>query len=135
MTSAADQLGIPASHHDLVERPLVASLTTVGTDGLLQSTAVWYLLHEGELAVSIRTDRQKYRNLLANPVATLLIVDPDNQVRTLELRCHTSLRPDPGKAFSEQFTAKYGHAPSTWDPAGTERAVITLHTKRVVTLG
>ena len=90
MTSAAEQLGIPASHHDLVERPLVASLTTVGTD---------------------------------------------NQVRTLELRCHTSLRPDPGRAFSEWFASKYGHAPSTWDPAGTERAVITLHTKRVVTLG
>lgn len=33
---------IPASHPDLLSQPLTAVLTTIGTDGRPQSTAVWY---------------------------------------------------------------------------------------------
>ena len=73
MTSASEQLGIPASHHDLIARPLVATLTTVGTDGLLQSTAVWYLLLTTlwtlvqawiERADSVRVDTAKLDRML-----------------------------------------------------------------------
>ena len=134
-TNDLDALGVPATHHDLLSRPLVATLSTVGSDGLVQSTAVWYLLDQGELVVSVRKDRQKYRNLLANPTATLLVIDPDNLVRTLELRAAVELRDDTGTATAERFAPSYGHAPSAWDPPGAERAVVVLHPKRVVVLG
>jgi PPOX class probable F420-dependent enzyme len=131
----SDALGIPASHHDLLNRPLVATLSTIGPDGLIQSTAVWYLHDDGELIVSVRKDRQKYRNLQANPTATLLIIDPDNVVRTLELRATVELRDDPDKAVAARFAPSYGHAPSAWDPPGAERAVVVLRPRRVAVLG
>jgi PPOX class probable F420-dependent enzyme len=126
---------IPTSHQDLLNRPLVATLSTIGPDGLIQSTAVWYLHNDGELIVSVRKDRQKYRNLEANPAATLLIIDPENIVRTLEIRATVELRDDPDKAVAARFAPSYGHAPSTWDPQGAERAIVVLHPRKVTVLG
>jgi PPOX class probable F420-dependent enzyme len=134
-TNTLDALGVPLSHHDLLTRPLVATLSTIGSDHLVQSTAVWYLIDQGELVVSVRKDRQKYRNLRSNPTATLLVIDPNNVVRTLEIRADVELRDDPDKAQSERFAPMYGHAPSAWDPAGAERAVVVLRPRKVVVLG
>jgi len=39
---------IPSSHRDLAEATGVGVLSTVGTDGVPQSTAVWYKL-EGDV--------------------------------------------------------------------------------------
>jgi PPOX class probable F420-dependent enzyme len=126
---------VPASHIDLLNRPLVAVLTTVSSDGQPQSTAVWYLLDNDRLTVSVRTDRQKYRNVARDPRATFFVMDPGNTARTLELRCCVAVEPDPGKAHSEMFVPSYGSAPSIWDPEGTERAVLVLIPSRVVTVG
>ena len=134
-TDQLDALGVPPSHHDLLTRPLVAALSTIGSDGLVQSTAVWYLVDEGELVVSVRKDRQKYRNLHAHPAATLLVIDPDNVVRTLEVRAAVELRDDPGKEHAARFAPTYGTAPSAWDPEGAERAVVVLRPRKVITLG
>ena len=128
-------LGIPAGHHDFFSRPLVATLTTVGADGLLQSTAIWYLFDEGEIRMSVRKDRQKYINLARDPRATLFIIDPDNATRTLEIRGRVELRDDPGASKAERFAPMYGKPPSTWDPEGSQRALIIIRPERVVTLG
>ena len=37
------KLDVPDTHTDLLESPYTSVLTTVGADGLPQSTAVWYL--------------------------------------------------------------------------------------------
>lgn len=132
---AAASPGFPESHADLLTRPLVGVLTTIGDDGLPQSTALWYLLDEGELKISVRTDRQKYRNLLANPKATLFILDPESSVRTLEIRGEVELRPDPDKEQAARFAPTYGRPPSAWDPEGADRAILVLKPTRIVTLG
>jgi PPOX class probable F420-dependent enzyme len=135
MTDAALTYGVPASHADLLTQPLVGVFTTVGRDGVPQSTAVWYLLDEGEVRVSVRTDRQKYRNLQRHPMASLLIVDPAKTSRTLEIRGDVEIRPDPGKMQAQRFAPVYGHATSAWDPPDVERAVLALTPRRIVTLG
>lgn len=135
MIDAALTYGVPASHADLLMQPLVGVLTTVGRDGVPQSTAVWYLLDEGEVRISVRTDRQKYRNLQRNPVASLLVVDPARTSRTLEIRADVEIRPDPGAAHAQRFAPMYGSATSAWDPPGVERAVLALTPRRIVTLG
>ena len=135
MSDAAVEYGVPASHAGLLAQPLVGVFTTIGSDGLPQSTALWYLLDGGELKISVRTDRQKHKNLLADPRATLIIFDPDTTLRTLEIRGEVEIRPDPDKAESERFAPTYGHAPSVWDPEGSTRAVLVLRPRRIVTLG
>jgi PPOX class probable F420-dependent enzyme len=135
MSDGANTLGVPESHAELLRMPLVGVLTTIGADGFPQSTALWYLLDEGELKISVMTSRQKYRNLLANPKATLFIFDPDSTGKTLEIRGEVEIRPDPDKEQAARFAASYGSAASEWDPPEATRAVLVLKPKRVVTFG
>jgi PPOX class probable F420-dependent enzyme len=135
VSDAAVAYGVPESHAGLLTQPLVGVFTTIGADGLPQSTALWYLLHDDELKISVRTDRQKHKNLQANPHATLFIFDPGTTLRTLEIRGEIQIRPDPTKAEAERFAPSYGHAPSAWDPEGATRTVLVLKPRRIVTLG
>jgi PPOX class probable F420-dependent enzyme len=135
VSDAAIAFGVPESHADLLSQPLVGVLTTIGADGLPQSTALWYLLDEGELKISVMTSRQKYKNLLADPKATLFIFDPNSTGKTLEIRGEVEIRPDPDKAQAARFAPTYGSAASEWDPQGAIRVVLVLKPKRIVTFG
>src|SRR4051812_17576410 len=64
---------IPESHRDLLDTP-VATLATVGRDGLPQLTVVWFLLEDGDVRVSLSNDRVKTRNLRERPACSLLIL-------------------------------------------------------------
>src|SRR5918994_1131498 len=98
---------LPVSHRDLLEAPAVGALATVGSDGRPQVTAVWYLLDEdGLLKVSVKTHRQKIRNLSERPVATFLVIDPANPVRTLEIRATTQMSPDDDYDFAQRLGRK-----------------------------
>ena len=126
---------IPAAHADLVDSPNTAVLTTVGADGQPQSTAVWFLSDDGILKTSITTDRQKYKNLVRNPKATLFVIDPTNPFRTLEVRATVELTPDPDKSILPKFAARYNVPVEVLQQAGGERVVATLTPVRVVTNG
>jgi PPOX class probable F420-dependent enzyme len=77
---------IPASHHDLVECPPVAALTTIMTSGYPQTSVVW-CDHDGE-HVRVNTMRgfAKEQNMRRDPRVTLLCYDPRQPLRYLEVR-------------------------------------------------
>jgi PPOX class probable F420-dependent enzyme len=77
---------IPPEYRDLVERPIFASLGTVRPDGTVQVNPMWFGFDGEHLRFSHTTKRAKFRNLQANPSMSLLIVDPDQPERYLELR-------------------------------------------------
>jgi PPOX class probable F420-dependent enzyme len=127
---------IPDTHMDLLEATNTAVLTTVGADGRLQSTAVWYLLDDdGVLKTSISTDRQKYKNLASNPKATLFILDPTNPQRTLEIRADIGLTPDPEKALVHKFATRYGIPADILLSAGGDRVIAAFTPVKVNTNG
>jgi PPOX class probable F420-dependent enzyme len=99
----------PDSHRDLLDAQ-VASLTTIGADGFPQTTAVWFLYDEDKLKLSLNTARLKTRNLLKRPKVSLMILDPKNPYRYLEVRGTVSATPDSGYAFAKKVGAKYGGA-------------------------
>jgi hypothetical protein len=54
-------------------------------------------------------DRLKARNLLARPKVSLLIFDPADQFRYLDVRGAARAEPDDGFAWADAFTTpKYG---------------------------
>jgi PPOX class probable F420-dependent enzyme len=123
---------LPASHRDLLEAPGVGVLATVGSDGRPQVTAVWYLLDDdGLLKVSVKTYRQKVRNLSERPVATFLIVDPAKPTRTLEVRATTQISPDDDYSFAERLGRKYGANLKSMDEPSDRRVIVTLRPDRV----
>lgn len=125
----------PESHRDLIDAPLVASLATVGADGTPQVTAVWYLADGDVVRLSLVTARQKYKNIVAHPQATLFIIDPQDPFRTLEIRAHAQVADDPGLALLDATIRHYGQDPATFPAPRTGRVAITLVPTRIVAQG
>ena len=126
---------IPGSHRDLIESPGVGTLSTVGADGTPQVTALWYLLDGDVVRTSLMTTRQKYKNALAHPKATLFIFDPTNPFRTLEIRAECSFEDDPSFAFFNRIVRHYGRDPETFPTEKDGRVILTLTPTRVVATG
>jgi len=113
MTSpmAPETLPIPASHLDLLSRPICGVFTTIGRDGQPQSSLVWVDV-DGECArVNTTLERQKGRNLLANPRVSLLVVDPTNTARFLQIRGDAELVADGAVEHLDALTRKYTQHP------------------------
>jgi PPOX class probable F420-dependent enzyme len=104
-------LPVPPSHLDLLARPIHGVLTTMMPDGQPQSSLVW-CDYDGECArMNTTTERQKGRNMLANPRVTLLVVDPDDTSRYIEIRGEAELTTDNAREHLDAITRQYTNHP------------------------
>jgi PPOX class probable F420-dependent enzyme len=121
----------PESHSDLLDAQ-VATLATVGSSGIPQQTAVWFLHDDRELRISLNTARLKTRNLSKRPECSLMILDLENPYRYLEVRGRAKLEADPDYDFANKVGAKYGGADlSAHDQAGESRVVVSIEPDNV----
>lgn len=81
-----DTAGIPASHLDLIDGPYWAALTTVMPDGQPQTTPVWCNREDGYVLTNTMKGFRKEKNMRANPRVTLLVYDPRDPPRNIEVR-------------------------------------------------
>lgn len=77
---------IPESHIDLFDRPLLLGLATIQPDGQPQVTPVWGDVEDGLIRVNTAVGRQKYKNLVERPQATVLVIDSEDPFRWIEVR-------------------------------------------------
>jgi PPOX class probable F420-dependent enzyme len=122
----------PDSHRDLLDGQ-VATLATIGGNGLPQLTEVWFLHDDdGELKISLNDSRVKTRNLTKRPQCSLLLLDLQNPYRYLEVRGNAKIEPDDDYSFARRFGAKYGGADlSEHDGPGESRVVVTIEPANV----
>lgn len=98
---------IPSSHLDLLTWSVHGVLTTMLPDGQPQSSLVW-CDYDGECArVNTTLERQKGCNLTANPKATLLIVDPEDTSRYMEIRGEVEMVLAGALAHLDEITRQY----------------------------
>src|SRR5689334_22044905 len=83
---ARSRAQIPAAHSYLVDEPYWAALTTVMPDGRPQTTPVWCNQHREYVLTNTMLSFRKEKNLRTNPRVTLLICDPHNPLRIIEIR-------------------------------------------------
>jgi PPOX class probable F420-dependent enzyme len=103
---------VPDSHLDLLTRPIVGVLTTVLPDGQPQSSLVW-VDHDGTCArVNTTLERRKGRDLLANPKVSLLVVDPDDTSRFIQIRGEAELVTEGAEAHLDALTRRYTQHPA-----------------------
>lgn len=128
---------IPVSHRGLIDANQAVVLATLGADGFPQVTAVWFLAEKDDtIRLSLNTSRQKTKNLLRHPEATLFFFDPANPYRTLEIRARAEVAPDPDYAFAERIGAKYGGADlRANDRPGESRVAVRFVPVKVNTFG
>jgi len=78
--------GIPESHRDLIDGPFNAALTTVMPNGHPQTTPVWCNREGDTILINTMRNFRKCKNMRQNPKVTLLIYDPVNPLRNVEIR-------------------------------------------------
>ncbi|WP_249010947.1 PPOX class F420-dependent oxidoreductase [Conexibacter sp. DBS9H8] len=124
---------VPASHRDLLSAP-VGSLTTIGADGGPQATLTWFVFDEadGHFKLSLNTDRLKTKNLRKRPQVSLLIPDPANPMRFMDVRGHAHAEPDPDYAWAvAHVNPKYGADVREFDAPGSERLIVTIEPRNI----
>lgn len=126
---------IPESHRDLAAAPVVASLATLGSGGTPQVTAVWFVTEGNTVKLSLVTARQKYKNMVTWPQATLFLIDPANPYRTLEIRGTVEVGEDQDLALFEKIFRHYGADPDAFAAPRDGRVAVTLRPTRIVAQG
>ena len=133
-------VAIPDSHLDLLTQPICGVFTTLGADGQPRSSLVW-VDTDGECArVNTTLQRQKGRDLLADPKVSLLVVDPDDTSRFLQVRGDAELVTDGALEHLDALTRKYTRHPRYYgfiypvEQQGLEtRVVCRIHARRITT--
>lgn len=136
--AAPVEVPVPGSHLDLLSRPIVGVLTTMLPDGQPQSSLVW-VDHDGKCAVVNTTlERRKGRDLVANPKVSLLVVDPDDTSRFVQIRGDVELVTEGAEAHLDELTRRYTLHPSYYGCIYPEaqrdhetRVICRIHARRV----
>jgi PPOX class probable F420-dependent enzyme len=126
---------IPASHRDLLESPIPVTLATLGPTGYPQVTAIWAITEGDTIVTSLTGIRQKLKNLVAHPQATVFVIDPANPYRTLEVRGDVTIEPDPELATLVKVLTAYGTDLASFPGPLEDRTTVTLQPTRVVANG
>lgn len=129
---------IPASHLDLLTRPVHGVLTTLMPDGRPQSCLMWCDT-DGECArINTTAERQKGRNMRRDPRVTLLLIDPEDTTRFMEIRGEVELAQEGAvehlDALTRRFTAHpqfYGYVYPRQQQAQETRLIGRIRATRI----
>ena len=126
---------IPVSYRDLLENPIPVALATIGPTGHPQVTYIWVILDGDVVVTSLTAGRQKLKNLRARPQGTVLVPDPANPYRTLEVRGDVTIEPDPELVTLQAVLAAYGTDLASFPGPLEDRVTVRLHPTHVVAQG
>ena len=102
---------VPRDHVDLLARPLVAALTTLLPDGRPQTQPVWYSYAAPCVLINTMRGFRKEQNMRADPRVTLLVIDPDDSSRWIEIRGDVELVEEGAPAHLDVLARLYAGVP------------------------
>jgi len=133
-----DPVPIPASHRDLLERPICGVLTTMSSTGQPESSLVWVDHDEESAIVNTTLERRKGRNIRANPKVSLLVVDPDDTARFIQIRGDAELVREGALEHLDRLTRRYTRHPAFYgfvqpleQRARETRVICRIHARRI----
>ena len=99
---------IPDTHCDLLVKPLHAVLSTMMPDGQPQSSIVWVDYDDTYVLINTTLERQKGRNMRTNPKVSLLVIDPQDVSRWIEVRGKVvEIQREGAEAHADKLTQRY----------------------------
>ena len=123
---------VPADLLDLLERPLFGALATIRPDDTVQVNPMWFELIDGAIRFTHTSGRAKYRNLQRNPAMSLLVIDPDDPLRYVEVRGRlTEVMPDPQGQFYVRLGRRYGSSNQVPPADSPQRVVLVMSIEHV----
>ena len=124
---------IPAGHTDIVEKKALAVVATVAPGNAPQTSVVWFEWTGSALQFSTTKPRAKFKHLRKNPMTSVLILDPDDDNRYLELRGEAKITDDPDASLIDRLSVRYNGNP--WDGPTDGRVIVSLEPSKVVAYG
>jgi len=121
--------------HQLATGPNLGILSTVLPDGHLQTQPVWVDSDGEHLLVNSEVHRQKVKNLQANPMATVTVIDKDNHFVWAEVRGQLveSVTGQVARDHIDQLAKKYLGVDDYPNPIQSERVILKIEPHRVFT--
>jgi PPOX class probable F420-dependent enzyme len=99
---------IPDSHRDLLVGPIHGVFSTIMPDGQPQSSIVWVDYDGTYVLINTALERQKSHNMDENPRVALLVVDPRDGSRWIEVRGKVvGIRREGADAHADQLAQRY----------------------------
>jgi PPOX class probable F420-dependent enzyme len=99
---------IPNTHIDLFQKPVHGVLTTLMPDGMPQSSIVWVDWDGDHVLINTTMERQKGRNMQLNPKVTILVIDPNDSSRWVEVRGQViEMTRDSADSHADKLTQRY----------------------------
>jgi PPOX class probable F420-dependent enzyme len=127
---------IPDDFRDLLERPILVSLATVMPDGQPQAHPVWADIVDGNVRINTVVGRAKYNNMKERPRVTVLVMDPDDPQRWMEIRGTVSGESlEDGNAGIDKLSRDYVGTDYTDHRPENTRVNIYIEPTRVLTSG
>lgn len=103
---------IPEEFIDLLQRPIVASLATLMPSFQPQVTPVWFSFDGEKIWINTARNRQKDANMLERPRVSILIIDPNDPYRYMEVRGEVVEQTEEGAVdHINQLSAAYRNQP------------------------
>lgn len=129
---------IPASHRDLFEGSATGVLTTLLPGGHPHSCLVW-VDHDGSCArVNTTLQRHSGRDLVRDPRLSLLVVDPLDTARFVQVRGSAELLSEGAVEHLDGLTRRYTPHPRFYgfvypeeQAAREQRVIVRIHARRV----
>ncbi|MCG7417571.1 MULTISPECIES: PPOX class F420-dependent oxidoreductase [Microbacterium] len=123
---------IPDALRDLLENPNYGALGTVRPDATVQVNPMWFEFDGEHVLFTHTTTRQKYRNLRANPSMSLMVFDPAQPYRYIEVRGRlVDEVPDPEGAFYVRLGKRYGNAAQEAPADRADRVILKMSVEKV----
>jgi len=128
---------IPASHADLLDKPVFWHIATNGPNDELQSSPVWGGWDGEHFMFSLTKGRQKYENLVKNPTVAVSGIDPENSYRYMEIRgTIVRIDDDSSNAFIDSMAKKYmGVDGYPFHQEGDHRVVMVVQPMHTTQMG
>jgi PPOX class probable F420-dependent enzyme len=124
---------LPERARELLDGRNLVVLTTLNPDGSPHSTPVWAMRSGDAILMSTLTERVKARNLIRDPRASVVVLDPDNPVSYFSINGTARLDPDPSRRVLDSLSRKYlGTAYPIEEAPEKVRVTIRLEPARVV---
>ena len=116
---------------ELLERPLFAALGTIRPDDTVQVNPMWFEYDGEHVRFTHTNKRGKFRNLQSNPSMSLMLVDPDDPERYVEVRGRlVEAVPDPEGDFFVRLGRRYGNPDTQPPPDKADRVVLVMSVEK-----
>ena len=124
---------IPSDLEDLLQTTTLADVATIGPEGGPQVTPVWFGWDGEFIRFSTLRNRQKSQNIERDPRIALLIVDPSNPYRYIEIRGMVDrVDDDPSGSYIDKMAKKYmGVDEYPYKNKGDERVIVVIRPEYV----